>query len=85
MPGHLHLRMARWLRLGLTSLALVLGAIPAHALPAARTVVTLSVEQRESAQQRPVRETSAHSPLVAGWTSASFPPRSSARRRSELT
>jgi hypothetical protein len=61
MPGHLHLRMARWLRLGLTSLALVLGAIPAHALPAARTVVTLSVEQRESAQQRPVREASAHS------------------------
>ena len=49
MSGHWH-RIARWLRLGLTSLALVVGAMPAHALPAARAAVTFSVEQRESAQ-----------------------------------
>jgi hypothetical protein len=72
MPGHLHHRTARWLRLGLTSLALALGAVPAHALPAARAVVTLSVEQRESAKQHPVRDASAHSPRVAGWTSVPF-------------
>jgi len=72
MSGHLHHRMARWLRLGLTSLALALGAVPAHALPAARAVVTLAVEQRESAKQHPVREASAHSPRVAGWTSDPF-------------
>jgi hypothetical protein len=56
------------------SLALALGAVPAHALPAARTVVTLSAEQRESTKQHPVREASAHSPRVAGRASESFAP-----------
>jgi hypothetical protein len=59
MSGHWH-HIARWLRLGLTSLALVVGAMPAHALPAPRAAVTLSVEQRESPRQDTARPSSAH-------------------------
>src|SRR5688500_2158038 len=59
MSGHWH-RIARWLRLGLTSLALVVGAMPAHALPAARAAVTLSVEHRESARPDTRPQASAH-------------------------
>ena len=61
MSGHWH-RIARWLRLGLTSLALVVGAMPAHALPAARAAVTFSVEQRESA--RPDTRPQASAPIA---------------------
>jgi hypothetical protein len=76
MSGHWH-HIARWLRLGLTSLALVVGAMPAHALPAARAVVTLSVEQRESARQDTAREAPTHvhreegrdSALLSSWAS----------------
>jgi hypothetical protein len=59
MSGHWH-RIARWLRLGLTSLALVMGAMPAHALPTARATVTLSVEQGESTRPDQARPSSAY-------------------------
>jgi hypothetical protein len=59
MSGHWH-RIARWLRLGLTSLALVVGAMPAHALPATRAAVTFSVEQRETARPDTRPQASAH-------------------------
>jgi len=73
MSGHWH-RIARWLRLGLTTLALVVGAMPAHALPAPRAAVTLSVEQRESTRPDAARESSAHVVRGEGRDSA---PRSS--------
>ncbi|WP_224366180.1 hypothetical protein [Hyalangium versicolor] len=65
MSGHLH-RIARWLRLGLTSLALALGAVPAHALPAARAEVTLSVERRDSPKQREAAQAAVHVPAAVG-------------------
>jgi hypothetical protein len=69
MPGHLHHRLTRWLRLGLTSLALALGAVPAYALPAAQPVVTLSIEQRQSAKQGPLHEAPVHARSEAGQAS----------------
>lgn len=65
MSGHVH-RVTRWLRLALTSLALALGAVPAHALPAARAEVTLSVERHDASEQRAAPEAPVHSPAVAG-------------------
>jgi hypothetical protein len=69
MSGHLYHRMARWLRLGLASLALALGAVPAHALPAAQPVVTLSVDQRPSAKQGPVHAAPVQARPREGWAS----------------
>jgi hypothetical protein len=65
MSGHWH-RIARWLSLGLTSLALVMGAMPARALPAPRAAVTRSVEQREATRQDATGEASAHIARKAG-------------------
>jgi hypothetical protein len=65
MSGHVHL-VTRWLRLGLTSLALAMGAVPAHALPAARAEVTLSVERHDATEQRGAPEAAVHSPPVVG-------------------
>lgn len=67
MPGHLH-RIARWLRLGLTSLALALGAVPAHALPTAQAEVTLSVERHDSSEQRTQARPTVHAQPVAART-----------------
>ncbi len=59
--------MSRWLRLGLTSLAIALGAVPAHALPAVRAEVTLSVEQRATSAKQPrAAPTAVHSQPTAG-------------------
>ncbi|MBN1208639.1 MAG: hypothetical protein JXB05_27510 [Myxococcaceae bacterium] len=67
MPGPLHPhRIARWLRLGLASLALALGAVPAHAQPASPAVATLSVERRESARQLTAADTAVHSRRAVG-------------------
>lgn len=74
MSGHWH-RIARWLRLGLTSLALVVGAMPAHALPTARAAVTLSVEQRESTRPDRARPSSPAFAWEEELETAPFPSR----------